>query len=207
MAKYLNFQNILTIFFSLIIIFLLFKNNKENKPIITKVDGKKYELLKHNVDTIVIKNTQTIIKEGKDIYHETIVYDTTYLSLPIDTSKILSQYFTTVIYKDTLKLKDSLGYITLIDTITQNKIDGRKWIANVNKLTINNTTYLKELPRNQVYIGFNGEVNKTNLVNGVGLGFIFKNKKDNIYLINAGVNTRLTPYINGGMYWKIKLRK
>jgi len=208
MAKYLNFQNTLILFFLLIIGYLLFQNNKRQKELITtKVDGKKYELVKHNVDTIVVKNTYTILKQTNDIYHDNIIYDTTFINNPIDTLSVLKQFYSKVVYKDTLRLKDSLGYITLLDTVNQNRIVSRRWDVNTNKYTVNNTIYLKELPRNQLYFGLNAELNKANLINGVGLGFIFKNKKDKIYLVNGGVNSNMTPYINGGFYWKLQFRK
>jgi len=49
----------------------------------------------------------------------------------------------------------------------------------------------------------------------VGLGFLINSKSNRIYQLGFGVtnrvidgtNGRLTPYINGGVYWKIKLKK
>jgi hypothetical protein len=67
----------------------------------------------------------------------------------------------------------------------------------------------------QVYFGFNGGFNKVDVISHIGTGVLVKTKKDKIYQINAGVANRVTdgtngtlsPYIEAGVYWKIKLKK
>ena len=49
----------------------------------------------------------------------------------------------------------------------------------------------------------------------MGIGLLFKTKDEKIYKVGVGVsntvidgtNGTLTPYIGGGVYWKIKLKK
>jgi hypothetical protein len=105
--------------------------------------------------------------------------------------------------------------VAVTDTISQNKILGRTFNASVKQRTIKETTIVKELPKTQVYYGFTGGFNKEDVVSNVGTGLLIKTKSDKIYQIGVGVANRVTdgtngtlsPYIGGGVYWKIKLKK
>jgi hypothetical protein len=114
-----------------------------------------------------------------------------------------------------LVLPDSLGTVSVTDTISQNKIWGRTFDAKVKERTIKETMIVKELPKTQVYYGFTGGFNKEDVVSNVGAGLLVKTKKDKIYQVGVGVANRVTdgtngtlsPYIGGGVYWKIKFKK
>ena len=175
-------------------------NGKE----ILKVDGKKYEVLKRKIDTVMVPVNHNVYKSGKDIYHDVPVY----IQIPLnaDTAAILKEYFAMHVYKDTLQLKDSLGYVSVIDTITKNGLMGREWNAKVNKITINNTTFLKELPRTQLYLGGSLGIQKPNYTS-IGFNAILKTKNDHMYGIGIGTNSQLNTYIQGSMLWKISLKK
>ena len=110
------------------------------------------------------------------------------------------------VYKDTLQLKDSLGYVSVIDTITKNGLMGREWNAKVNKITINNTTFLKELPRTQLYLGGSLGIQKPSYTS-IGWNAILKTKNDHMYGIGIGINSQLNTYIQGSMFWKISFKK
>ena len=105
--------------------------------------------------------------------------------------------------------------VSVIDTISQNKILCRIFDAKVKDRTIKETTIVKELPKNQVYFGFDGGFNKADVVSHIGTGVMLKTKKDKIYQLGVGVakrtidgnNGTLSPYIGAGVYWKIKLKK
>lgn len=182
------------------------------------VDGKNYELLKHKIDTVVVEHTKIQYVKGKDIYHETIVEKENKVTVPIyvkaDTERILKDYHSKVLYKDKLVLDNGLGTIELTDTISKNKIIGRKWNAQIKERTITDTKIVKELPKNQVYVGVNGALDKLNFGNSIGGGVLLKTKKDKIYQLNIGIsnqqsatgNNQIVPYIGGGVYWKIKLK-
>ncbi len=92
---------------------LRFCNVKPDGEIVT-IDGKPYEVIKHTVDTLYVPTVQTVYKRGKDIYRDIPIY----VELPgrIDTVQVIKDYYSKVIYKDTLKLKDSLGYVSVTDT-------------------------------------------------------------------------------------------
>ena len=161
--------------------------------------------------TFTLKTT----KKGEDIYHEVIVDHEVKVPVNVDTNAILKDFYSKVLYKDTLHLPDSLGTVAVIDTISQNKIFGRTFNANVKQRTIKETTIVKELPKTKVFYGFEGGFNKKDVVSHIGTGIIINTKSDKIYNLGIGVANRvidgtnggLTPYINAGVYWKIKLRK
>jgi len=189
--------------------------NKTKTGEIVKVDGKKYELLKHQIDTIEVVKTKVVTKKGEDIYHETIVEHEVRVPVNVDTNAILKEYYTKVLYKDVLVLPDSLGTVAVTDTISQNKILGRTFNANVKQRTIKETTIVKELPKNKLFYGIEGGFNKADVVSHIGMGILLNTKKDKIYNLGIGVANRvvdgtnggLTPYISGGVYWKIRLKK
>jgi hypothetical protein len=182
-----------------------------------RIDGKKYEVIKHDIDTFEVVKTKVVTKKGSDIYHETIVEKEVQVQVPaiVDTQALLKDYYSKVLYKDVLVLPDSLGTVSVTDTISQNRILGRTFDAKVKERTIKETMIVKELPKTQVYYGFTGGFNKTDVVSNIGGGLLVKTKKDKIYQVGVGVANRVTdgtngslsPYIGGGVYWKIKLKK
>ena len=189
------------------------KSNGVGKTML--VDGKKYEVIKEIHDTTEVTKVKTLWKKGQDIFHETILHDTAVKLVNVDTAALLRDYFAKNIYKDTLRLPDSLGFVFLIDTITKNKIEGRKFTANVKQRVITNTTIVKELPKTKVFYGIEGGFNKADFISSVGMGLLINTKSDRIFNLGLGVNNRTTdgtngsfsPYVKGGVYWKIKLRK
>ena len=214
MKKLLNLKNIALVLLIVIVVFQQCGGNKKTTGEIVKVDGKKYELIKHEIDTVEVVKTKVVTKKGEDIYHETI--KEVIIPTIVDTQALLHDYFAKNIYKDTLQLPDSLGSVSLIDTITQNKILGRTFNASVKQRTIKETLIVKELPKTQVYYGLMGGFNKVDVVSNIGAGALIKTKKDKIYQLGIGVANKvgsdgttgaLSPFISGGVYWKIKFKK
>ena len=214
MKKLLNLKNIALVLLIAIVVFQQCGGNKKTTGEIVKVDGKKYELIKHEIDTVEVVKTKVVTKKGEDIYHETI--KEVIIPTIVDTQALLHDYFAKNIYKDTLQLPDSLGIVSLIDTITQNKILGRTFNASVKQRTIKETLIVKELPKTQVYYGFMGGFNKVDVVSNIGAGALIKTKKDKIYQLGIGVANKvgsdgtsgvLSPFISGGVFWKIKFKK
>lgn len=216
MKKYLNFQNIAI---AVLVIWILLQWLNPGGVIpggrIIEIDGKKYEVIKHTIDTVDVIKTQIVTKKGDDIYHEVIVEKEVQIPTVIDTAALLKNYYSKVLYKDVLVLPDSLGTVSVIDTISQNKILARTYDAKVRERTIREELIVKEPAKNQIYYGLNGGFNKEDFVSSVGAGIIFKTKKDKIYNLNIGVNNRtidgvsgtFSPYVGFGTYWKIKLKK
>ena len=215
MKNLLNFKNIAI---AILIIFVLLEWFNPGGVMPGKkvfIAGKAYEVIKHDIDTVDIVKTKVVTKKGEDIYHETIVEKEVIIPAVIDTMALLKDYYSKVLYKDTLILPDSLGIVALNDTISQNKILGRTFNASVKQRTIKETTIVKELPKTKLFYGLEGGFNKADFVSSVGAGVLINTKKDKIYQLGLGVtnqttdgtNGGFTPYVRGGVYWKLKLKK
>jgi hypothetical protein len=215
MKKLLNFKNIAI---AALIIFVLLQWFNPGDILPGKkvfIAGKAYEVIKHEIDTVDIVKTKVVTKKGEDIYHETIVEKEVIIPAVIDTAALLKDYYSKVLYKDVLVLPDSLGTVAVTDTISQNRILGRTFNANVKQRTIKETTIVKELPKTKVFYGLEGGFNKADFVSSVGAGVLINTKKDKIYQLGVGVDNRTTdgtngsfsPYLRGGVYWKIKFKK
>ena len=216
MKKFVNFKNI-AIAALVIYILLQWFNPGGVMPggRTIRIEGKKYEIIKHEIDTVDIVKTKVVTKKGEDIYHETIVEKEVLIPAVIDTAALLKDYYSKVLYKDVLVLPDSLGTVAVTDTISQNKILGRTFNASVKQRTIKETTIVKELPKTKLFYGLEGGFNKADFVSSVGAGVLINTKKDKIYQLGLGVtnqttdgtNGGFTPYVRGGVYWKLKLKK
>jgi hypothetical protein len=215
MKNLLNLKNIAIAVLVVIVLLEYFNPGGKMPGRTVRIDGKKYEVIKHDIDTFEVVKTKVVTKKGQDIYHETIVEKEVVIPAVVDTAALLKDYYSKVLYKDVLVLPDSLGTVAVIDTISQNKILGRTFDAKVKERTIKETMIVKELPKTQVYYGFTGGFNKADVVSNIGAGLLVKTKKDKIYNLGIGVANRvsdgtngtLSPYIGGGVYWKIKFKK
>jgi hypothetical protein len=215
MKKFLNIKNIAIAVLIAIVLLEWFNPGGVMPGKKVFIAGKAYEVIKHEIDTVDIVKTKVVTKKGEDIYHETIVEKEVLIPAIIDTAALLKDYYSKVLYKDVLVLPDSLGTVSVIDTISQNKILGRTFNASVKQRTIKETTIVKELPKTKLFYGFEGGFNKADVVSHVGMGILVNTKKDRIYNLGIGVANRvvdgtnggLTPYINGGVYWKIRVKK
>jgi len=217
MKKYLNIKNIAIAVLAIIILLEVVNPGGVVPGRQIKIDGKKYEVIKHTIDTVEVEKVKVVTKKGKDIVHEVVDVDTLVLKelQSVDSLAILKDYLAKVTYKDTLRLPDDLGTVAVTDIIHKNRIESRTFDAKVKERTITETTIVKELPKNQVYFGFDGGFNKADVVSHVGTGVMLKTKKDKIYQLGVGVANRttdgtngaLSPYIGAGVYWKIKLKK
>jgi len=170
---------------------------------IVKVAGKKYELLSHKVDTIVITKNTTVYRPGKVIYSQPI--KPTIPPKGISKDSVVKEYYSTTVYKDTLKLKDNQGYVSVTDTVSQNKIVGRLWNAHITTQTIHDSGIVKELPKTQLYVGAVMGFDKSNIVNFAGPSLLLKTKQDHIYSLGVGYSNTKVLSIQGGIYWKIHL--
>jgi len=124
-------------------------------------------------DTTVIEKINYIPK-----WYEKIVYVPT--EMPVDTAKIIEEYFTAYFYADTL-LNDTSGFIAVYDNIYMNQILNRayKFINRRATQHITNTTTVKELPKWN--IGFGGFIGGNFERFDVGAGIIVTSKNNAIY--------------------------
>ena len=133
----------------------------------------------------------------------------------VDTMEILKVHFAKVQHKEVLTLPNNQGTVTLIDTISKNSIVNRNFIADIKRMIVKDTIYTKEPKKGQLFFGFNGGLNGDNVVSHIGTGVLYKTKEDKVFHVGVGVANRLldgttgtfTPYVDGGVYWKLKLKK
>jgi hypothetical protein len=197
--KYIDLK--LVVIIGLIITILCLRSCEVNSGKITYVGGKPYEVIKHTVDTVYVPTIQTVYRKGEVIYKEVPIY----VELPgrIDTVEVIRDYYSKVVYKDTLKLKDSLGYIALTDTIFRNNILGRVWNSHINKITIKDVLIVKELPKNQIYLGGQLGLNNQSGFTSVGPSVLMKTKKDKVFSVGVGLGPNKTIQYQGGIYIKL----
>lgn len=139
-------------------------------------------------DTIISYHYDTIIKHDTIIKFNNIIKE-------IDTLSILRDYFSKIVYTDTLSF-DSLGYVFITDTIYKNRILTRKITKNINLPTTYKTTTITLNPR-EFYMGVGIG---TNQASGE---LLLRNKNKQIYGLGLGVDNNLNPFIVGRIYWKL----
>ena len=132
--------------------------------------------------------------------------DTNYQKLLIQYQNLLSLYLAKNIQQDKIKI-DSIGFISITDTVTKNLITGRKFSYDLKYPIITNTITLPPTLRNQIYIGGSLEGNKLNPINQIDVGFLLKNKRDQIYGIYGGIDKNINFNLGIQTYFKINLRR
>lgn len=137
-------------------------------------------------DTVYQQKTFTKFIKGKSIPF--VVLDTIYIVDRVtDTIKIISDYSRVYSYSDTIRI-DSIGYAYIQDTISQNKIQGRGFSANFNLPTITITKLIEQKSKNQLYLGFIGDLKHSNGQIGIGGSIALKTAKNTLYTATATMN-------------------
>jgi hypothetical protein len=137
-------------------------------------------------DTVYQEKTFTKFIKGNSIPF--VVLDTIYLIDTIkDTITIVKDYNQVKVYSDTMRI-DSIGYAYIQDTISQNKIQGRGFSANFNLPTITITKLIEQKSKNQLYLGFIGDLKHSNGQIGIGGSIALKTAKNTLYTATATMN-------------------
>jgi hypothetical protein len=140
------------------------------------------------------------------------VHDT--IQAVVDTNFIVKEYLNSInVFTNTYKFDKKQGSITITDTISKNKIVGRKYTTKITPRV--DTLRIPEPFKRKVFFGFEGGFGKNDVVSHIGTGIIVTTKNDKLFHIGVGVANRVldgtnggfTPYVGGGVYWKIKLKK
>jgi hypothetical protein len=135
-------------------------------------------------DTVYQQKTFTKFIKGNSIPF--VVLDTIYI-VETDTITIVKDYNQVKVYSDTMRI-DSLGYAYIQDTISQNKIQGRGFSANFNLPTITITKLIEQKSKNQLYLGFIGDLKHSNGQIGIGGSIALKTAKNTLYTATATMN-------------------
>ena len=206
MKKILDIRHFIILF--LLIACFLIQHNKPKKEVVIKEVPSEPELIHDTITEEV-----TVYLRGESILRDTTIYLTTMEK--VDTSAILRDYLVFNKFTDTLKLSNNQGFVYLNQTVNENRIVDRKFSASIKPKIVRETPPPPPPIRNQVFFGINGAVSREDWVNSIGLGLILKTKKDHLFQVNLGVSNRtvdgvygeLRPYIGGGVFWKIKVKK
>ena len=215
MKKIFDIRHIIILILLLISI-LEFLNPKGIIPnrikTVSQIDSIPYEV--HDTLEVEVPVEVEVSYEVKVPY---AVHDTVTVDKPIDTTALLNAIGQKIFKKDILKLPNNIGTVTLFDTISNSRIVGRSFKSDVKQKIVRDTMYTPIPRKTEVYLGVDAKFDKPNVINIIGLSMLFKNKDDNhMYKLGIGVtnrvddegtNGKLVPFIGGGVYWKVKLKK
>jgi hypothetical protein len=206
--KYFNIKNIIITILVTLLALTLFNPGgylPNRTKFVPKIDSIPYTL----IDTLYLDSIVEV-----EIPIEIEVPIEVMVTQSVDTMEILKMFYVKNVKKDVLTLPNNVGTLTLIDTISQNNIVSRSFNSNIKKQIVRDTLRLPEEKKNKLYFGVNTQIDNPNLVNGLGMGFLYQTKQDKIFKIGVGVNNRITdgtsgtftPYVDAGVYWKLKLK-
>jgi hypothetical protein len=165
---------VITLLVAILIIFIArtSRYTKDEPVIITKID------------TVYQQKTFTKYTKGKDIPY-LVLQDNFILDTIHDTVTIVKDYLTTKVYTDTFTLDSSK--FTIIDTISQNAIQGRQFLAHIKERTIKITNDIYHKDKNSLYLGVLGDLRRFDNKLGIGVGLTFKTAKNDLF--NFGITT------------------
>jgi hypothetical protein len=208
-----NIKSILLLILVIIVGIILFRkcDNPDN--------GGKTEIIIDTVFQDVTHETKVYVPKWRTkVKTVEIPYMVNAPEIPFDTTKLIEDYFSKYATIDTVKLsytdstnkEKEFGYGVIYDTISQNTIIARKIFWNYRVPTVTKTIIIHPQQRGQVYIGAMANVNSLQLLSSVSGAFLYKTKRDRVYLVNVGVadnGSGAQPFLGGGIFWKIKIRK
>ena len=170
-------------------------------------------------DTLVVHDTSwikhdSIIEKTNIAYKEVIVNvmskpemlpDTNYDNLKRQYMALLQLYMNKLIYSDTIRV-GTYGYITVLDTIRENKIAYRKTRDNFDIPVVKETKTITKYapPTRNLFVGAGINVNNALGIRGAEAGIILKTKKDQLYNVKASVDLDGKVMYGVGYYYKLK---
>lgn len=150
------------------------------------------EIIKY--DTIYTTKQSIRYKKGNDIPFYIIDSVRTEVH---DTIRLISDYSRKYAYNDTIIMDSNTFYIQ--DTITQNKIIGRKFEANLKEKAIYITKTIEPKVKNALYLGFMGEIREDKQLDGIGIGMMYRVKNKALIGLNYNSNKRF----GASIYFKL----
>jgi hypothetical protein len=197
-------NKLLTVIVLVLIIVILFQKNG-----CTYIHDKKVEIVTVH-DTSWKVHDSLIIKKliAKETIHDTLpkeyIADTNYPKLKAQYDALVIAYLAKKIYTDTVKL-DTLGYVTVSDTVHKNELQNRSYKYNYKIPTVTVTTTITKQtpPKGALFMG-GGVTGNSNEVKSFFGGFLYKSKKDKVFGLNIGLNGNSKIVYGVQSYWKIK---
>lgn len=126
-------------------------------------------------------------------------------ALPTDTAQIISNYFSTSYYNDTVRFKR--GWVAITDTISMNAIQGRKIVSSISDTTIKETVVLTQPKKRIVYFTLSAMGNKNDPVYAIGGGLAIKSRNDKMYGLEWKQARNNIWYVEGRIGIPIRLTK
>lgn len=181
--------------------------------LLQRCEHKPVEVTKVKIDTVIQTITIHDTVEGKPVlvkskpsvkWRDSLIYrtDSNYEKLLAMYQELGDKYYSENIYKTKFNL-GKYGYATVTDTLRSNTVYANSidYKLDIPEKTI---TVIKPAdPKRQVYVGVGLVGNQEKPIAGAYLGSLYKNRKDQIFGVSAGVyNTKL--YYGVSSYWKIK---
>ena len=157
--------------------------------IVTKVETK--------YDTITIDKKVYVPKWKTKIVTQV---DSILVNTPIDTLEVLKDYYAKNVFVDKIEL-DSLGFVTITDTIWKNTLFNRLVESEIiiPTTTVTQTEYIN--PR-EFYVGFglNGTSKQFNYIGG---SILYRTRKKQAFGLGIGLNDQFKPILSTQFLWKL----
>ena len=157
--------------------------------IVTKVETK--------YDTVTIDKKVYIPKWKTKIVTQV---DSILVNTPIDTLEVLKDYYAKNVFVDKIEL-DSLGFVTITDTIWKNTLFNRLVESEIiiPTTTVTQTEYIN--PR-EFYVGFglNGTSKQFNYIGG---SILYRTRKKQAFGLGIGLNDQFQPILSTQFLWKL----
>ncbi|HRP30430.1 MAG TPA: hypothetical protein PKV73_00995 [Agriterribacter sp.] len=196
------------ILIGIIVVFLLFRkcgdggdsNQQNNDTINKKVDTLWLPSKKDTFYTPEVVKIETVYVP----YYKTDTLET-FEYLPIDSAEILKDYLSTRYYNDSVKTE--YGIVTIVDTITQNKIKSRGVKTSFNIPIVKETITVREKKKNIAYVGFGAMGSEQSFLEQTEITVGFKTKNDKLYSVEAALSRSGNVLIGGKILIPIRLNK
>jgi len=153
-------------------------------------------------DTVYQTKVTTKWKQGKDITY--VIIDSVHDSvryLVHDTVRIVSDYMRIYAYSDTINVDSNTFVIS--DTISQNKIQSRRFEAKITEKTIVNTITKEAKSKNSLYLGFRGDLSPSNGLEVLSPGIVLNLKNKALIGLNVDLGINRQIIYGLGVYFKI----
>jgi hypothetical protein len=169
------YKYLIIIVLAIVIILLLNSRSTKNEPTIIT-----------HTDTLYHDTTITKYKKGSDITYRVInnVHDSVQIH---DTISIVKDYLSAKEYADTFRI-DTNNYISIKDTISQNRIIGRSFEAKLKEKTIVITNDIYHPEKKGFYLGPVADLRRFDSKVGIGVGLMYKPSKSQIIGVNLTTN-------------------
>jgi hypothetical protein len=109
---------------------------------------------------------------------------------------MIDDYLSIKVYTDTFRI-DTNNSVSIIDTISQNRILGRSYKADLKEKTIVVTNDIYHAEKKALYLGPVVDIRRFDNKVGIGAGVIYKASKSQVISLNLTTNQ-----ITGGYYIK-----